>query len=77
MSKGKILIVDDEPGICNTLRSLLASGGYDADYRLSAEAGLEFIKQRKDFDVVISDIAMPGMDGIATKPFTAEKIFSW
>jgi len=65
MSKGKILVVDDEVTICNSLCNLLMGEGYDVDYRLSAQDGLEVIKQQKDFDVVITDITMPGIDGIA------------
>ena len=65
MPKGKILVVDDESAFCKSLTRLLTSAGYDADYQLTAATGLELIKQRGDFDVVISDIAMPGMDGIA------------
>jgi DNA-binding NtrC family response regulator len=64
MSKGKILIVDDEIAICNSLCNLLSGEGYDVDYRLGAKGGLEVIKQQKDFDVVITDITMPDMDGV-------------
>jgi DNA-binding NtrC family response regulator len=64
MSQGKILIVDDEIAICNNLCNLLASEGYDVDYRLNAIEALAIIKQRKDLDVVITDITMPGIDGI-------------
>lgn len=64
MSAGKILIVDDEITICNTLCNLLITKEYEVDYRLTAKEGLEVLKIQPDIDTVISDIMMPGMDGV-------------
>ncbi|MDM8158943.1 sigma-54 dependent transcriptional regulator [Labilibaculum sp. K2S] len=59
----KILIIDDEKSIRNTLKEILS---YE-DYEISlAENGLEGIELAKsdEFDVVLCDIKMPQMDGI-------------
>ncbi len=61
--KLKILVVDDESAIRDTLRMILEFEGVEV---LEAEDGykaLEIVK-RKDVDVIILDIKMPGMDGI-------------
>jgi DNA-binding NtrC family response regulator len=59
----KILIVDDEMPIRRTLRDILEFEGYDVE---EASDGLECVAkvQREKFDVIITDIKMPKMDGI-------------
>jgi DNA-binding NtrC family response regulator len=59
----KILIVDDEMPIRRTLRDILEFEGYDVD---EAMDGLECVSkvQKEKYDVVITDIKMPKMDGI-------------
>ncbi len=59
----KILIVDDETPIRRTLRDILEFEGYDVE---EAADGLECIAkvQKEKFDVIITDIKMPKMDGI-------------
>jgi two-component system nitrogen regulation response regulator NtrX len=59
----KILIVDDEVPIRRTLRDILEFEGYDVD---EASDGLECIAkvQKEKYDVIITDIKMPRMDGI-------------
>ncbi|MCC6279842.1 MAG: sigma-54-dependent Fis family transcriptional regulator [Saprospiraceae bacterium] len=59
----KILIVDDEVPIRRTLRDILEFEGYDVE---EAADGLECIAkvQKEKFDVIITDIKMPKMDGI-------------
>ena len=59
----RILIVDDEPHICELLSRWLTSEGYSCATALSGEASLELLKTNK-FQLVISDIMMPIMDGI-------------
>jgi len=58
-----ILIVDDEPGIRQSLKGALEDEGYKASTAESGEAGLELLKKRP-FDVVLLDIWLPGMDGL-------------
>ncbi len=59
----KILIVDDEMPIRRTLRDILEFEGYEVD---EAADGLECVSkvQKEKYDVVITDIKMPKMDGI-------------
>ena len=61
--KLNILLVDDEEVICSTLKRFLESKGHRVTTSLKAEEGFKLFKKDK-FDVVLSDITMPGMDGI-------------
>ncbi len=58
-----ILIVDDEAVIREGMRRILESEGYFVETSASGRAAIEKI-QEKDFDVVVTDLKMPGMDGI-------------
>jgi two-component system nitrogen regulation response regulator NtrX len=60
-----ILIVDDEPGVRSALGGVLRDEGYDVDAVDSGEACLERLG-RESYDVVVLDIWLPGMDGLAT-----------
>jgi DNA-binding NtrC family response regulator len=59
----QILIVDDQVNTCKSLQAILKKSGYPSDYTLNGEEALEKI-QEKHYDIVISDIRMPGMDGM-------------
>jgi two-component system nitrogen regulation response regulator NtrX len=59
-----ILIVDDEAGIRESLRSILREEGYRADAVESGEACLKALSERP-YDLVLLDIWLPGMDGLA------------
>src|SRR4029079_16100407 len=61
-----ILIVDDEPGVRSALGGVLRDEGYDVDAVDSGEACLERLGGRDSYDVVVLDISLPGMDGLAT-----------
>ncbi len=63
MPVNKILIVDDEEIIVRLLSMSLKSDGYDTVSAYSGEQGLEVFKSRNP-DLVITDIKMPGMDGL-------------
>ncbi|MFZ3211089.1 MAG: sigma-54 dependent transcriptional regulator [Terriglobales bacterium] len=58
-----ILIVDDEPGIRQSLKGVLEDEGYKTVAVGSGEACLEVLEKR-GFDVVLLDIWLPGMDGL-------------
>ncbi|MDR3569885.1 MAG: sigma 54-interacting transcriptional regulator [Syntrophobacteraceae bacterium] len=58
-----VLIVDDERNYLLVLEELLSEEGYQVITAEGARRGLEFIEEN-DFDVVITDMKMPGMDGI-------------
>lgn len=58
----RALVIDDDPGITHTLRRGLSYEGFAVDTAASAPEGLRLARDRYP-DVVILDIAMPGMDG--------------
>jgi response regulator RpfG family c-di-GMP phosphodiesterase len=60
----KILFVDDEQAILNSFRNLLRRQ-FDIYTALGPEEGLKVIQGPERFAVVVSDLKMPGMDGIA------------
>ena len=60
-----VLIVDDEPGVRSALSGVLRDEGYQVDAVESGEACLELLG-RQPFDVVVLDVWLPGMDGLAT-----------
>jgi two-component system, NtrC family, response regulator HydG len=62
-TKGKILIVDDELVVRDSLGKWFVSEGYTARPTGSAREALETIQQM-EFDVALLDIKMPGMDGM-------------
>jgi len=66
MSKaiGKVLVVDDEVELKNVLVEALTSQGYEAWGFTSGEAALASLRLN-NFDVLLTDLMMPGMDGIA------------
>ena len=59
----KILIIDDERGIRNTLREILADEGHEVEVAENGKQGL-VMAQNKAYDLIFSDIKMPEMDGI-------------
>ena len=63
ITKAKVLLIDDEPLIVRTLRGLLEQKGYEVDTAEDGSAALVKV-EGKDYDLVISDIRMPGMNGL-------------
>ena len=59
----RILVVDDEPQITRVLRTSLTSQGYDIRVANNGETALEILKDWTA-DLVITDLAMPVMDGV-------------
>ncbi|OGW41750.1 MAG: hypothetical protein A2010_16590 [Nitrospirae bacterium GWD2_57_9] len=62
MSKS-ILIVEDEETLRESIKRIFTKEGYDVDAAESAELGLALLEVQS-YDVIISDIILPGMDGI-------------
>jgi DNA-binding NtrC family response regulator len=60
----KILVIDDEPGIRSLLDTLLSRKGYDVILAEGGRKGLELFR-RECPDVVVLDLKMPEMDGMA------------
>jgi two-component system NtrC family sensor kinase len=61
----KLLIIDDEEGIRKVLTLSLTSDGYDVSTAPGGEEGIEIFKKESP-SIVLTDIKMPGMDGIDT-----------
>ncbi len=57
-----ILIVDDEPHICDTLSIILSSNGYQIDTAGSGREAIDYIAE-KTYDLVLTDIGLPDMSG--------------
>ncbi len=63
--KANVLLVDDDPGLLRTIQLLLEDeAGYRVTTAASGEAAIQLLDRTGGFDVVVSDVAMPGMDGI-------------
>ncbi len=63
MDTTRILVIDDERSIRNTLKEILEYENYEVDTAEDGFEGLELLSQKK-YDVAICDIKMPKMDGI-------------
>jgi response regulator RpfG family c-di-GMP phosphodiesterase len=61
--KGHVLVLDDELAVCALLSERLTMEGYDCKTCSTGEEALA-VMQREPFDLVISDIRMPGMSGM-------------
>lgn len=59
-----ILVVEDEPGVRDFVRRGLISGGYQVSVAEDGQQALEIL-ETEPFDLMITDIVMPGLDGIA------------
>ena len=59
----KILVVDDERAIRNTLKEILGDEGYEVDVAEDGPTALQMAENEK-YGVIFCDIKMPGMDGI-------------
>ncbi len=64
MSDTRILVVDDEATIRALLKCAVAAPGVDLYEADSAERALETAALHAPFDLVITDILMPGIDGV-------------
>ena len=65
MIGSKILLVDDEVVFTQNMAKLLINRGYVVTAVNSGDAAIQALEE-KDFDVVVLDLKMPGLDGITT-----------
>jgi excisionase family DNA binding protein len=59
----RVLVVDDEPSIRDLLSRTLDMAEYDVEVAPDGRSGVERLRLR-DFDLLIADLRMPGMDGL-------------
>ena len=59
----RVLIVDDDPRMAKTLKDILTVNGHEADVAYSGPEALEKMAETH-FDCLLSDIKMPGMNGV-------------
>ncbi len=64
MSRGSVLIVDDEPKQLEILRTILAHEGYDVEICRTAEEAVPLLRASPP-QILLTDLKLPGMDGIA------------
>jgi two-component system response regulator MprA len=64
MTRMKILVVDDEPAVRDSLRRALELEGYEVDLAVDGEDAVARLAEPAHPDAVILDILMPGIDGL-------------
>lgn len=61
----RILVVDDEPDICDLLREILSLAGYDVLVASDGDSAMTLLR-KQPVDLILTDIFMPGKEGIET-----------
>jgi DNA-binding NtrC family response regulator len=59
-----ILVVDDEPMVCQVTCRMLQEGGYGAEGVYSARAALSFLGPDRPYDLFVLDVRLPDMSGL-------------
>lgn len=63
MDTKRILVIDDDDLVRKSVQSLLCKAGYNVTSASDAFKAIDEIKQQ-DFDLIVSDIRMPGKNGV-------------
>lgn len=71
MAENRILVIDDEKRMCDSIKVLLTNLGYEVDTALNGRAGIELLQDR-DYGLVITDLMMPELDGFAVMKYIKE-----
>lgn len=56
--------MDDDTALCSTFAQALSRSGFAVEAFQSGDAALEVLRQRRNFDTLVTDLEMPGMNGI-------------
>ena len=65
MATDKVLLVDDEVEFVETLAERMRARGLEVDYTHSGDGAIKKVA-KKNYDAIVLDLAMPGMDGMET-----------
>jgi DNA-binding NtrC family response regulator len=63
-SKARILVVDDEPQVTETIRQILVLTGFHVETAENGKQAIERIRSGQKFDLIITDMKTPEMDGL-------------
>jgi DNA-binding NtrC family response regulator len=72
MKRAKVLIVDDEVAFADNIAKLISKRGYEVTAVYNGQSAVEAVNEF-DFDIIILDLKMPGLDGLATLKLIKEK----
>lgn len=62
--KGFVLVVDDDPLVLDLIKGMLDEMGWSVLTTSSAEEGLRLLSKEPRITVLVTDVEMPGMDGV-------------
>ncbi|MCR9159993.1 MAG: sigma-54-dependent transcriptional regulator [Nannocystaceae bacterium] len=69
--KPRLLVVDDDETLCAYFSAILTSADYEVETASTGEAAAEQLRSKR-YDVLLTDLAMSGMDGLALAKIAAE-----
>ena len=76
MSKNpEILVVDDDPDVCDTLKEFLGKQGYKTMSAYSGEEAVGLLAEN-DFDLIMLDMVLPGMSGLDVMDYVSSNNLS-
>ena len=59
----RVLLVEDEPLVRKLLEQLLTRAGYQVSASLGSDSALELVKGSRPFNIIVTDVVMPGLSG--------------
>lgn len=68
----KVLVIDDDEGDCYLVEDILSEDGIQVDIAVGGEMGIRLLSE-KEYPVVITDLRMPDIDGMAIIDFTRKR----
>jgi DNA-binding NtrC family response regulator len=71
--RSNILVVDDEPTVCQSVQKILRRRGYEVRQALCVSAALESLESGRNFDLIIADLMMPQIGGIELLKIVRER----
>lgn len=66
VGKGRILVVEDDRGVLEFIKDVLESSEHEVSVALNGEEGLKIAKEGREFDLLITDLILPKMNGFET-----------